>query len=163
MGADDQSWLIPVGADGGEFRMEVRFLRSIITPLREAVSDAKEIRDGSWDDELALLADTAKAAGGSEEISQAVDHFMGKWGHGLKAISDEAGTIADNLQATVNDFLATETKAAYDMLMARREREAEAAGGPVTSFVNDHITEPLNIDKLPSPPSLGDVTEGWFD
>ncbi|MGA5114868.1 hypothetical protein [Streptomyces pseudogriseolus] len=126
-----QGWLIPMGADGGEFKWEVQFLQSIAQPLEEATAAARKIAEERADAAFDLAALTAENATG------AVNDFLDKWCHGLGCIADDADVIVTALSATINDFLVTETKAKYQVMMLERQQQFEN-DHPVTGFLEDH-------------------------
>ncbi|MFH9180297.1 hypothetical protein [Streptomyces albogriseolus] len=135
--SDTQGWLIPLGADGGEFKWEVQFLQSIARPLEESTAAARKIskeRAGAAFD-IASLAGEAKT--GANEVTAAVNDFLDKWCHGLGCIADDADVIVTALSATINDFLVTETKARYKAMMLERQQQFED-DHPVTEFLEGH-------------------------
>ncbi|MFD7403819.1 hypothetical protein ACFV7R_14350 [Streptomyces sp. NPDC059866] len=79
---------------------------------------------------------TEVAKTGTEEVSQAVDDFLDKWCHGLGCIAEDADVIVSALSATINDFLVTETKVKYDLMMVQRQKQFEE-DHPVTSWLED--------------------------
>ncbi|GGP66871.1 hypothetical protein [Streptomyces calvus] len=139
--SDGQSWLIPRGADGGEFKWEVKFLQSIARPLEESTDAARKIAkeraQAGFD--LASLAGEDKT--GASEVTGAVNDFLDKWCHGLGCIADDADVIVSALSATINDFLVAETKARYKVMMLERQEQYEK-DHPVSTFLEKHgITE----------------------
>ncbi|MFH8709476.1 hypothetical protein [Streptomyces rubrogriseus] len=88
--SDAQGWLIPLGADGGEFKWEVQFLQSIARPLEESTAAARKIAgeraEQMFDDPFQATEDKTGAA----EVTEAVGDFLDKWCHGLGCIADDA-------------------------------------------------------------------------
>ncbi|MGA5316785.1 hypothetical protein ACPCTK_22150 [Streptomyces pseudogriseolus] len=132
-----QGWLIPKGADGGEFKWEVQFLQSIAQPLEESTAAARKIAEERADAAFDLAALTAENATGADDVTGAVNDFLDKWCHGLGCIADDADVIVSALSATINDFLVTETKTKYQAMMLERQRQFED-DHPVTGFLEDH-------------------------
>ncbi|MGW3728989.1 hypothetical protein [Streptomyces sp. NPDC000851] len=134
--SDGQSWLIPLGADGGDFKWEVQFLRSIARPLAESTDVARKIAKQQAEEQFDFAGMTEVAKTGTEEVSQAVDDFLDKWCHGLGCIAEDADVIVSALSATINDFLVTETKVKYDLMMVQRQKQFEE-DHPFTSWLED--------------------------
>ncbi|MCF2131884.1 hypothetical protein L1I79_36500 [Strepomyces sp. STD 3.1] len=135
--SDAQGWLIPLGADGGEFKWEVQFLQSIARPLEESTAAARKIAgeraEHMFDDPFQITEDKTGAA----EVTEAAGDFLDKWCHGLGCIADDADVIVSALGATINDFLVTETKTRYKAMMLERQQQFED-DHPFTSFVEGH-------------------------
>ncbi|BFO15816.1 hypothetical protein SHKM778_22040 [Streptomyces sp. KM77-8] len=132
-----QGWLIPKGADGGEFKWEVRFLQSIARPLEESTSAARKIAGERAEHALYHPFQITVDQIGTAEVTEAVDDFLDKWCHGLGCIADDADMIVSALTATINDFLVTETRTRYKAMMLERQRQFED-DHPVTGFLEDH-------------------------
>lgn len=135
--SETQGWLIRKGADGGEFKWQVQFLKSITRPLEESTEAARKIAKQQAEEQFDFqgMADVHKT--GTDDVTLAVDDFLEKWCHGLGCIADDADVIVSALSATINDFLATETKVAYEMMMVGRLKEFEA-DHPVSNWLEDH-------------------------
>ena len=151
--ASEQRTFIRQGADGGEFKVEIAQLRAVIKPLREAMSAIKKIQKESMEhftDQLHGLSwvdsglfDTETESSSSDAVMEAAKDFLDKWRYALEQISNNGTVIANNLQSTVDDFLATESEVKYNMLLQQRAEEAKA-DSPVSSFVLDHVSKPLS-------------------
>ncbi|MEU5520145.1 hypothetical protein ABZ759_05435 [Streptomyces sp. NPDC047860] len=106
--SDTQAWLIPKGADGGEFKWEVQFLQSIARPLEESTSAARKISGERADQRFDNVFQVTEDNTGAGEVTEAVNDFLDKWCHGLGCIADDADVIVTALSATINDFLVRE-------------------------------------------------------
>lgn len=135
--SDAQGWLIPRGADGGEFTWEVQFLQSIAQPLEESTAAARKIAgdraEQRFDDVFQVTEDTT----GAGAVTTAVNDFLDKWCHGLGCIADDADVIVSALSATINDFLVTETRTRYKAMMLERQQQHED-DHPVTTWLEEH-------------------------
>lgn len=135
--SDTQAWLIPKGADGGEFKWEVQFLQSIARPLEESTSVARKISEERADQLFDNAFQVTEENTGAGEVTEAVNDFLDKWCHGLGCIADDADVIVTALSATINDFLVTETKNRYKALMLERQEQFKD-DHPVTTFLEEH-------------------------
>ncbi|GHH96372.1 hypothetical protein [Streptomyces capillispiralis] len=139
--SDGQSWLIPRGADGGEFKWEVTFLQSIARPLEESTDAARAISKERAEARFDLASLAGEDRTGASEVTGAVNDFLDKWCHGLGCIADDADVIVSALSATINDFLVAETKARYKVMMLERQEQYKE-DHPVSTFLEEHgITE----------------------
>ncbi|MDT0402321.1 MULTISPECIES: hypothetical protein [Streptomyces] len=132
-----QGWLIPLGADGGEFTWEVQFLQSIARPLEESTAAARKIAGERAEHALDSPFQVTEDQTGTAEVTEAVEDFLDRWCHGLGCIADDADVIVSALSATINDFLVTETKTRYKAMMLERQQRFED-DHPVTGFLEDH-------------------------
>lgn len=130
-----QGWLIPRGADGGEFKYEVQFLQSIAKPLGESTKAAREIAGERAKATFKTLGFEEKT--GTTDVTDAVNDFFDKWCHGLGCIADDADVIVSALTATINDFLLAETKARYQVMMLERQKQYEK-DHPVSTWLEGH-------------------------
>ncbi|WP_369193422.1 hypothetical protein [Streptomyces djakartensis] len=135
--SDTQGWLIPRGADGGEFKWEVQFLQSIARPLEESTAAARKISGERAEQRLDNVFQITEDTTGDGEVTQAVNDFLDKWCHGLGCIADDADMIVSALSATINDFLVTETKTKYKAMMLERQQQFED-DHPVTNWLEGH-------------------------
>lgn len=132
-----QGWLIPKGADGGEFKWEVKFLQSIARPLEESTSVARKISEERADQFFNDAFQVTEANTGAGEVTEAANDFLDKWCHGLGCIADDADMIVAALSATINDFLVTETRTRYKAMMLERQEQFED-DHPVTTWLEEH-------------------------
>jgi len=130
-----QSWLIPKGADGGEFKYQIEALKAIATPVDDAMKAAREIGEERAKAQFKTLAITEKT--GADDVTEAVNHFLDKWCHGLSTIVEDADVIVTALTAAINDFLVADTKVGYEILMAGREEQYKA-DHPVSTWLENH-------------------------
>ncbi|MFF6993485.1 hypothetical protein ACFY93_00765 [Streptomyces sp. NPDC008313] len=132
--SDRQSWLIPKGADGGEFKYQVALLKSIATPLDESMTAARDICEERGKAKFTIHGTLDKS--GAPDVTDAVNGFLDKWCHGLGTIVDDADVIVSALRTTINDFLATGTEVAYKILMDERLQQFKD-DHPVTTWLED--------------------------
>ncbi|MEV5316542.1 hypothetical protein AB0K92_02505 [Streptomyces sp. NPDC052687] len=136
-----EAWLIPRGADGGEFRYEVRFLQSIARPLGESTAAARSFAGESAERRMDVLALNTLDKTGADDITDAVNTFLDKWSHGLGCIADDAEVIVASLSSAINTFLVTDTKVAYEARQVRLQQQYED-DHPVTTWLEGYgITE----------------------
>ncbi|MFD7710618.1 hypothetical protein ACFV6E_11925 [Streptomyces sp. NPDC059785] len=133
--SDKQGWLIPKGADGGEFKYQVAYLKSIAGPLDDSMEAARKIREER--SKAALKSLTTFEKSGSGTVTEAVHGFLDKWCHGLGVIVDDSELITGALHASINDFLATDTEVAYKAMMAERQKKYEDEH-PVSTWLEEH-------------------------
>lgn len=131
-----QGWLIPKGADGGDFKYEVQFLQSIARPLEESTEAARKLAGDRAQERMDFASLHTLDKTGTADVTDAVDAFLDKWCHGLGCIADDADVIVAALSSTINTFLVTETKVAYDMMMVRLEKEYRDEH-PVTTWLEE--------------------------
>ncbi|MER6346656.1 hypothetical protein ACWC10_13095 [Streptomyces sp. NPDC001595] len=129
-----QGWLIPKGADGGDFKYEVQFLQSIARPLEESTKAARDFAGESAERRLELMALNTLDKTGADEVTDAVDSFLAKWSHGLGCIADDADVIVAALASVINTFLVTDTKVAYEARMVELQKQ-QKGDRPVTSWL----------------------------
>ncbi|MFI5683752.1 hypothetical protein [Streptomyces sp. NPDC051636] len=132
-----QGWLIPKGADGGEFKYEVQFLESIAQPLEESTAAARKLAGDRAEERFEFAALNTLDKTGANDVTDAVNTFLDKWCHGLGCIADDADVIVSALSSTINTFLVTETKVAYEIMMVRLEKEYKD-DHPVTTWLEGY-------------------------
>ncbi|CAL9466012.1 hypothetical protein RKD49_005014 [Streptomyces glaucescens] len=132
-----ESWLVPRGADGGDFKYEVQFLQSIARPLEESTEAARKLAGESAEQRLEFMALNTLDKTGASEVTDAVDSFLAKWSHGLGCIADDADVIVAALASVINTFLVTDTKVAYEARMVELQKQ-QKDDRPVTSWLEGH-------------------------
>ena len=135
-----ESWLIPRGADGGEFKYEVQFLQSIARPLEESTEAARRLAGESAEQRLEFMALNTLEKTGANDVTDAVDTFLDKWSHGLGRIADDADVIVAALASAINTFLVTDTKVGYEARRVRL-REQYEDDRPVTTWLEGYGIE----------------------
>ena len=129
-----EAWLIPKGADGGEFKYEVQFLQSIARPLGESTQSARKLAGESAEKRMEFMALNTLDKTGANDVTDAVDSFLAKWTHGLGLIADDADVIVAALSSAINTFLVTDTKVAYEARQVRLQEQYKD-DHPVTTWL----------------------------
>ncbi|MFD7300159.1 hypothetical protein ACFV83_04400 [Streptomyces pharetrae] len=135
-----EAWLLPRGADGGEFAYEVHFLQSIERPLVESTAAARELAGESAEQRLEFLTLTTLDKTGADDVTDAVDTFIAKWSHGLGCIADDAEVIVAALASAINTFLVTDTKVGYEARQVRLQEQYKD-DHPVTTWLEGYGVE----------------------
>lgn len=139
---------------GGQFSVEVSYLRSIITPLREAMTAGRQVSDHPG----RLTAHLGNT--GSEKFTAAAEHFISSWGYGMGRLVKDADLIADKLQQTADGYTGADEQVASSMRGGAAAGGSSAAEGPVTAWVEAHVIEPAGVDDLSR--DIGDTWKSVF-
>lgn len=124
---------------GGQFAVEVAYLRSLIRPLRESMSAGRQVSEHP--EQLTEHLDDT----GSEKFAEAAAHFISSWGYGMGKLVKDADLIADKLQETTESYSGTDNQVADSIKGADG---GSAAPGPVTSWAEEHIIKPTGLDSF---------------
>ena len=135
---------------GGQFSVEVAYLCSIITPLRESMAAGRQVSDHPG----RLTAHLGNT--GSEKFTEAAEHFISSWGYGMGRLVKDAALIADRLQQTADGYAGTDEQVADSMRGGTATGGSSASQGPVTAWVQAHVIEPTGIDDLSR-----DIDDTW--
>ncbi|MER6285861.1 hypothetical protein [Streptomyces sviceus] len=131
-----------VGSGGGQFSVEVAYLRSLIRPLRESMGAGRQV--SKHPEQLTEHLDDT----GSDTFAEAARHFISSWGYGMGKLVTDADLIADKLQETVDSYTGTDDQVAASMKGTAAADGGNTAPGPVTAWAEEHIVKPTGMDTF---------------